>query len=427
MKVCIVTFGCKVNQYDSEAVLEMLTEEGYIKVNTIFEADIVIFNSCAVTAESVKKLKKSLNFVRNNNKNAIVVLMGCVPQAFPEFRDSFKNVDIFIGNSNKNKIGEILKNFIEQRKRIVCVEPFGSVSENFFVSEFSDRTRAFLKIEDGCNRFCSYCIIPYARGKIRSKPINEIISEVYTLAKNGYKEITFVGINLSSYGIDIGTNLDEILKMVALVPGIERIRLGSLEPDLVTEEFLIKLSENPKFCPQFHLSLQSGSNKILKSMHRLYTKEDYINITKKIAMLFKNSTITTDLIVGFPGESEEDFNDSIEMIKKIGFLKVHVFPYSARSGTLAAGMPNQIPKNVKLLRVKKAIAEAERQKGIILNNFIGKRLSVLYENTKQGKWYEGYTSNYILVKAVSDTDIRGKIIDTYIESCEKNYCIGKLN
>ena len=426
MNFYIVTFGCKVNQYDSEAVSALLVEAGYASVQTVFDADIVIFNSCAVTSESHRKLRKSLNFVKKNNKNAIIVIMGCIPQAFPKMEDCFKDVDIFIGNSNKNDLVDIIRNFIKNRERIVSIEPHKTELEDFSVSKFSERTRAFVKIEDGCNRFCSYCIIPYARGEIRSKPIDKILSEVRTFGKNSYKEVTFVGINLSSYGIDIGSRLCDVVKATTLIPEIRRIRLGSLEPDLVTEKFLINLAENHKFCPHFHISLQSGSNRILKSMKRRYTAEDYLNIVNKINKWFKSPTITTDLIVGFPGETQEDFNLSIKMLEKVGFLKVHVFPYSARSGTLAADMPDQIPKHLKLLRVKQAIAEAQRQTQKVLEKFLGENLPVLYEKSKNEAYYEGYTPNYILVKVKSEKDIRGEIIDTYIDKCENGYCIGRL-
>ncbi len=427
MKFCIITFGCKVNQYDSEAVSELLIKAGYDKVDNIFGADIVIFNSCAVTSESLRKLKKSLNFVKKNNINAILVIMGCVPQAFPKVENDFKDVDILIGNSNKNRLVDILQNFIKAHQKIISINSERADFSNFSISRFSERTRAFLKIEDGCNRFCSYCIIPYARGEITSKPIDEILCEVKKLGKNGYKEVTFVGINLSSFGIDIGLKLCDVVKAVSSVSDIKRIRLGSLEPDLVNEELLVNLSKNPKFCPQFHLALQSGSNRILKSMRRRYTREDYLDIVNKINRLFKNPTITTDLIVGFPGETEEDFKDSIKMIKKVGFLKAHVFPYSVRSGTLAADMPYQIPKDLKILRVKQAIAESQKQTKNVLTGFLGKCFPVLYESSQNDIYYEGYTPNYILVKVKSDKDIRGEIIDTYIDSCEDGYCIGHLS
>ena len=375
MKAFIITFGCKVNQYDSEVALTLLNKAGYGKAESIYNADIVIVNSCAVTQESVKKLKKSLNFVKKKNPNGIILLMGCVPQAFPESEGEFKNVDIFIGNSNKYNLVPIIEKFIKNRQRLVNVEKYNSGICSSLVHEFSKRTRAFIKIEDGCNRFCSYCIIPYARGRVRSKTIDNILFEVKGLADNGYKEINLVGINLSSYGLDLGTNLSDVINKISEIQGIERIRLGSLEPDLVTEKFLREISKNEKFCPQFHLSLQSGSNKILKAMHRLYTREDYINIVEKIRSMFKNATITTDLIVGFPGETENEFEESIDIIKKIKFLKIHIFPYSLRSGTVAAKMPGHIPKDIKNRRVKIAINEANNQTKLLLNNFLNKKLS----------------------------------------------------
>ncbi len=426
MKVSVVTFGCKVNQYDSESVLNLLTESGYTRAKSSKEADIVIFNSCAVTAESSRKLKKSLNSVKKVNRRAVIVMMGCLSQAFPGIEKDFEDVDIFLGNSNKNKVVSLISDYFKSKTRVISVAPSQACFPEVSISKFSDRTRAFIKIQDGCDRFCSYCIIPYARGRVRSRSVGGIVSEVERLAANGYKEVTLVGINLSSYGLDSGEKLDDLVGELALISGLERIRLGSLEPDLVTDEFLSNLSKNLKFCPQFHLSLQSGSNKVLKDMRRLYTREEYISLVERIRKLFRNSTITTDLIVGFPGETDQDFESSIKMLKMINFLKVHVFPYSAREGTLAAKMKNQISKDVKSERVKLAIQEANRQTDKILSSFVGSVFQVLYENAKENGIYEGYTQNYVLVKTKSIKNISGKIVSTRIKSYINGCCIGEI-
>lgn len=427
MKVYIITFGCKVNQYESEAILEMLIKNGYTKSDNLAESDIVILNSCTVTAESDRKLRQTIHKVKKLNPLCITVLIGCMPQAFPDKAEGFEDIDIIIGNSNKSELISYINNFIKSRKKIVNIVDYNSFDfSSLPIATFSDRTRAFLKIEDGCNKFCSYCIIPYSRGRVRSKPIKEIYEESATLAKNGYKEISLVGINLCAFGEDINSSLSEAIDIISKVSGIERIRLGSLEPDLLTDEFLIKLSKNKKFCPHFHLSIQSGSNKILKAMRRCYTREFYLEIVRKIRNIFCDATITTDMMVGFPGESDEDFDESLDIIRKVNFLKVHVFPYSVRPGTLAGNMKNQIPNDIKSLRVRIAINEANRQTKNILGEYIGKTVNVLYESAKGNVFYEGYTSNYILVRARSLFDVKGKILPTFINESFNDYCQGNI-
>lgn len=430
MKVYILTFGCKVNHYESDAIYQLLDKTEYIKSNNEQEADIIIFNSCAVTSESNRKLRQCINRIKKINPKCITMLIGCIPQAFPDRLDQFDDIDIILGNFNKNNLNIYLYEFLKDQQKIKIrdIKKYNQPNfEKFPLVCCSERTRAFLKIEDGCNRYCSYCIIPYARGSIRSKTISDIYFEAHQLAYNGYKEIVLVGINLASYGIDINSNLQKAVNVLCEIKGIERIRLGSLEPDMINDNMILEFYNlGKKFCHQFHLPLQSGSDKVLKSMRRRYSVSNYIEVVSKIRNKFEDAEITTDIMVGFPGESEEDFNKSLKIIKQVGFLKVHVFPYSPRPGTVAAQMKNQITKNIKSSRVKTIIKEGKRQSQIVLNKYIGKCVYVLYESRKQGDFFEGYTSNYLLVVSKSSDNIKGKILLTLIEKCEEEVCVGKI-
>ena len=425
MKFHIITFGCKVNQCESEDVHAAMVSAGFEFSDSIENTEFIIINSCTVTAESDRKVRQTINKIKRVNFGATIVLMGCMPQAEPSAPRKIVDADIIIGNTGKTLVPEIIKNYLKNQKRVVEVKPIKNMTEfeNTPVNYMQNRSRAFLKIEDGCNRFCSYCIIPYARGRVRSKSIEAISSDAKMLAQNGFQEIVLVGINLSSYGLDINSNLYDVVSAVA-ASGIPRVRLGSLEPDLMTDDLIKKLKTVPNFCPQFHLSLQSGSDKILKSMRRRYTRSDYIRLVEKLRKNFKNATFTTDIMVGFPGETELDLQDTLKIIEEVKFLKVHVFPYSKRPGTLAAEMANQISKNIKSERVKKVIEISEKMSNIVLGEFASQKMNVLYETCNKDGFYEGFTDNYILVKAKSDVDIRGKILETYLQSNGSNFCCG---
>ncbi len=425
MKFHIITFGCKVNQCESEDVHAAMVSAGFEFSDSIENTEFIIINSCTVTAESDRKVRQTINKIKRVNFGATIVLMGCMPQAEPSVPRKIVDADIIIGNTGKTLVPEIIKNYLKSKKRIIGIESIKNITnfENTPVNYMQNRSRAFLKIEDGCNRFCSYCIIPYARGRVRSKSIEAISSDAKMLAQNGFQEIVLVGINLSSYGLDINSNLYDAVSAVA-ASGIPRVRLGSLEPDLMTDDLIKKLKTVPNFCPQFHLSLQSGSDKILKSMRRRYTRSDYIRLVEKLRKNFKNATFTTDIMVGFPGETELDLQDTLKIIEEVKFLKVHVFPYSRRPGTLAAEMANQISKNIKSERVKKVIEISEKTSNIVLGEFASQKMNVLYETCNKDGFYEGFTDNYILVKAKSDVDIRGKILETYLQSNGSNFCCG---
>lgn len=422
----IITFGCKVNQCESENIKKSMTQSNFNFISEYERAKVVIINSCTVTGESDRKLRQMINRIKRVNKDCILILTGCMPQAEPDVARDMENVDIVVGNADKAFIPEILNNYLEEHKRIVKIDSIKNLVkfENVAVNHLQDRCRAFLKIQDGCNRFCSYCIIPYARGRVRSKPLDEIKKDIEIMAKNNYKEVVLVGINLSSYGMDLGCDLFDAVNTISKVPGIERIRLGSLEPDLMTDDLINKLSDEPKLCPQFHLSLQSGSDRVLKNMRRRYNRNEYLEVIRKLDTKFKNAVFTTDIMVGFPGETEEDFEDTLKIIDEAQFLKVHVFPYSPRPGTLAFSMRNQINGNVKSERVKKIIEKSEECSKIVLNKFLNDFDYVLYETIDKNGFYEGYTPNYIPVKSQCTEDIRGKIVRTYLSDIKENYIIG---
>lgn len=423
MKVFIFTLGCKVNQYESQAILESFIKNGFEKTNDLKESDVIIVNSCTVTAESDKKVRKILHKVKKENPKSIVVLTGCMPQAFPEKASAWPEADIIAGNANKNNIIDAVKKFINSQDKISRIENFLNTYDDFKIENFNDRTRAFVKIEDGCNRFCSYCIIPYSRGRVRSKNLENLKDEIENLAKNGYQEIVLVGINLSCYGQDIGKNLCDAIEVVASVEKIKRVRLGSLEPEQMDEHFIRRLAKIEKLCPQFHLSLQSGCDETLKRMNRHYATKEYEIIVQNLRNSFENASITTDVMVGFSGESDEEFLKSINFIEKIRFAKIHVFPYSVRPGTSAEKFKNQISPQVKNSRTKIMLTLAEKLNSEFLASQVNKIEEVLFERPI-GKFIEGYSKNYTPVLVKSDENLLGKIYNVKITSVKNNHCFG---
>lgn len=428
MKIFIITFGCKVNQYESQAILEKFFTAGCTKSASIKYADVIVVNSCTVTAESDKKVKKALHKIRKDNRAAVIVLTGCLPQAFPTQMEAINEADIILGNEGKTEILKYVQDFLNKKKKIVKIKDFAKDSkfESMQISSFSERTRAFLKIADGCNRFCSYCIIPYARGRVRSKPLEDVFLESKNLAQQGYKEIVLVGINLSAYGTDIGLNLCDAIEAVCAVEGIERVRLGSLEPECMDEATIERLSKQEKLCPQFHLSLQSGCNETLKRMNRHYTAEEYLKIVTNLRKYFKNAAITTDVMVGFAGETAQEFEESLNFVKKVEFAKVHVFAYSARNGTRAAEFENQVTATEKKKRSQIMIDETNKSKIKFLGSQVGRIEPVLYEKHDIDGFFEGYTKNYTLVKIKTHEDLHSKIILTRLTSAAPDFCWGEL-
>lgn len=427
MKASFYTLGCKVNQYESEAMAEQLIKNGYEIVENKENADVYIINSCTVTASGDQKTRQAVRKFKKNNPNACVVLTGCMPQAYPEKAKELYEADIVIGNKNNDELVDVLSDFFERKERLVNIELHDN-HDSFrgtLISDFKNRTRAFLKIQDGCNRFCTYCIIPTSRGRSRSKSIEDIKTELKSIASKGYKEVVLVGINLSSYGRDIGEKFTDAVKLACNTKGIERVRLGSLEPDHITDEVIEELAKFPNFCPQFHISLQSGCDNTLKNMNRHYTAEEYYNLCKKLRSSFDDATITTDIMVGFSLESDEDFEESLNFAKKIGFEKVHVFPYSVRTGTKAEKLP-QITKKVKEERAKKMTEACEEIRQNYLHSQIGKTLEVLVETTNKDGFYEGYTKNYTPVLVSCTEDMSSKIVKVKVTAVKGDYCIGEL-
>lgn len=427
MKAAIYTLGCKVNQYESQEMTEMLTKNGYLVVDSKEEADVYIVNSCTVTAESNRKTRQAVRKFKSAHPNAVVVMTGCVPQAFPEEALAVNEADIILGNKNNSKLISALNKWFNEHQTIRNISQHENDEkyEGTIITEFSGHTRAFMKIQDGCNRFCSYCAIPYARGRSRSKSIEDIKTELKSLADSGFKEVVFVGINLSAYGRDIGLALTDAVNAAENTDGIERIRLGSLEPDHISDEMIESFAACSKFCPQFHISLQSGCDTVLKRMNRHYNSEEYASLVYKLRNAFEDTSITTDIITGFPGETEEEFEATVEFAKKIKFEKVHVFPYSIREGTRAAKMDGQLSNSVKSERAAKLSAVCEDLRKDMFADAKGKVFSVLFEAPKNG-FQCGYTKNYAPVVVKSDKKLTGQILDVKITDCTEEHCIGEL-
>ncbi len=429
MNFNIITLGCKVNQYESQAMREDLLKNGFELAEPNTPADITVVNSCTVTSVSDAKNRKLINKIRRENPDGIIVLTGCMPQAFPDKQENFENCDIVLGNAKRAELVPAICEYIENHMKNVFISPHPVKNEQFedlSISSLGEHTRAFIKIEDGCNRFCSYCIIPFARGRVRSKSLEALKAEVKRIADNGYREVVLVGINLSAYGQDEGLNLADAVECVCAQDGIERVRLGSVEPEQMDEPMIKRLAAQPKFCPQFHLSLQSGCDNTLKEMNRHYDTAEYSKIVSNIRKTFDNSSITTDVMVGFAGETEEDFKASMDFVKQTGFAKVHVFPYSRRKGTVADKAPNQIAPNIKEQRAKEMGELVAKSRAEFLRTQVGMTESVLIERLRHG-YLEGYTKNYTPVHIISDNDnLCGQIVNVKITSAEDDFCVGTI-
>jgi len=428
MKVSVITLGCKVNQYESQAMLSQLVTAGFTACDSEEESDVVLINSCTVTAMSDHKVRQTLHRARRKNPTAVVVLTGCMPQAFPEAAEGLHDADIVLGNSNRSSLLPDILKYQSSRQRIVDIVPHEKKTgfESLSVNNFFERTRAFIKIEDGCNRFCSYCIIPYARGRVRSKPIEELKNEIREIAANGYREIVLTGINLSAYGQDIGLHLCDAVEAACAPDSVERVRLGSLEPEQLSEPVIARLSRQKKLCPQFHLSLQSGCDETLRRMNRHYDTQEYRTIVKNLRAAFTNAAITTDMMVGFPGETEEEFQKSLAFAKEIGFAKVHVFAYSRRPGTAANDSPDQVVQAVKEQRSHLLIEATQETKQAFFQKQVGLTESILFERECAKGVYEGYTNNYTPVKASSGKNLCGQIISARITEALSDFCIAEI-
>lgn len=428
------TLGCKVNQYETQAMMKLMASSGY-ETGEYLPGDpdigdgIIVINSCTVTGESDRKLRQLLRRCRRENPRAVLVLTGCMPQAFPTVAESFVEADVILGNAARSSLPGQIHKFLTLGQRIVDIPEHGKTFESLPIDEFQGRTRAFIKIEDGCNRFCSYCIIPYARGRVRSKPLEELAAETRSLAEKGYREVVLVGINLNAYGQEWGGNLCEAVETVAAVDTIDRVRLGSLEPDAMTADVIRRLACQPKLCPQFHLALQSGCDETLRRMNRHYSTEEFETACRELHRFFPGCALTTDIMVGFPGEDEKEFARSLSFVEKIGFAKVHVFSYSPRPGTPAAKAPHQVTGVEKARRSRQMIAVCEKQRDAYLASQIGTKTDVLLETRRQDDYIEGYTPHYIPVKVKLDGHTEytpGQLVSVRLISAEDGTCIGSI-
>lgn len=427
MRAAFYTLGCKVNQYETQIMIQQFSAYGYDIVDSSDTADVYVINSCTVTTSGDKKTRQIIHRMKRNNPGAVIAMTGCFPQAFPEEAQKMEDVDVLVGAGEKKKVLEYVNQYLKDRKRVVRITPHtkGEGFEEMRADRFLERTRAFIKIQDGCERYCSYCIIPYARGFNRSKPLEDLKTELYDLSAKGYKEVVLVGIDLSSYGKDIGCHLVDAVTLACTTEGIERVRLGSLEPLMLTDKNLEILAGLPGFCPQFHLSLQSGCDATLKRMNRHYDTAFYRELVARIRSKFENPTITTDIVVGFPGETEEEFEQSLAFAKEIGFAKVHVFAYSVRPGTRAAKMPDQLTNRQKEERSHRMAAVTEQSRKEFLRSQVGMTESVLFETERIDGMQHGYTPNYTPVCVRSQRELCGEIHRVKITEATDDYCIGE--
>lgn len=420
MKVGICSLGCKVNIYESELVTNILKNNNYTVVDFEDKADIYIINTCSVTNESDKKSRKMINRAKKNNPAAIIIVMGCYSQVNAEDID----VDIVLGNKDKSKIVQIIEEYIKTKQKKKIIYDLTKVDfEKMEITNFDSHTRAFVKIQDGCNAFCSYCIIPYVRGRVRSKDPEDVIKEVTTLVEKGYKEIVLTGIHTGRYGTDINTTLEELLNKLVNIPNIYRIRLSSIEINEITPGIKELLKENKVMAKHLHIPLQSGSNKILKLMNRRYNKEEFLSMVDNLRDI-PDISLTTDLIVGFPNEDEEEFNETIDTLKKIGFTKIHTFPYSKRKGTPAAIMDNQVSPEEKKKRVHRILDLSNRYEHNFYESKIGKIYDGVVEVHSNGTTIV-HTSNFIPV-IINDIVEEGTIVDVKIEKVEDLKVYGRL-
>ena len=414
MRVCFYTLGCKVNLNETGALEQMFRSAGFTIVPEWEEADVFVVNSCTVTNFGDQKSRKWLRRAKRENPGAVTVLTGCYPQAFPEEAARFLEADLVCGNGDRKAILENVMKLLDGHERIVAIAPHarGERFEELPVERFETHTRAFIKVEDGCNRQCAYCVIPRARGPVRSRAEESILNELHQLAAAGYREVVLSAISLPSYGLDTGTNLVELVEHCAQVEGIERIRLGSLDPDMLTPEYIARLAAVDKLCPQFHLSLQSGCTATLRRMRRVYTAEQYAEVVENIRSAYGDRPVsfTTDCICGFPGETEADFEESRAFLKKIGFLKVHVFPYSRRSGTPAYDFPGQIHERDKQERSRAMNAAAEAIRKEVLAGYEGMEDDVLLETPLSETLFTGYTRLYVPVVVSAPGHASGEIV-----------------
>ena len=431
MRVTFYTLGCKVNQNETGALAQLFEENGYTVVPYEEGADVYIVNSCTVTNFGDQKSRKWLRRAKRENPGAVTVLTGCYPQAFPEEAAKITEADVVTGSGNRHAIlADVQKVLDGEQTRVVDIRPHekGEQFEELPMDKFAEHTRAFVKVEDGCNRRCAYCVIPRARGPVRSRDEASVLEELRRLAEAGYKEVVLTAISLPSYGTDSGTSLVELIEKAAEVPGIERIRLGSLDPDMLHAEDIRRMAAVKKLCPQFHLSLQSGCDKTLRTMRRPYTTAQYADIAAQLRQAFgaENVSFTTDVIVGFPGETEEDFEASMDFVTGMRFLKVHVFPYSRREGTAAFDFPDQLPEHEKEARSHRMTAAVEEVRAAEVAAMQGRTASVLLETPLSNTLFTGYTKQYLPVLVSAPGHKTGDIVEVVLGAWDGKRCRAEL-
>ena len=428
-KVAAFTLGCKVNQYETEAVLEQFLKNGFEIAEFSDFADIYIINTCTVTSLGDRKSRQMIRRAKQINPDAVLAVMGCYAQTAPDDILKIPEVDLVMGTSKRAKAFEEIMETYKNHKRKNLVEDIFKVKEfeELSITHIENKSRAFLKVQEGCNRFCTYCIIPFARGNLRSRSLENSVSEARRLAGEGFSEIVLVGIHLASYGIEKGTPLLlELIKKISEADGIERIRLGSLEPLIFDDDFTKECAQIPKLCKHFHLSLQSGCTETLKRMNRRYTAEEYAVALERIRALMPDAAITTDIMVGFPGETDEEFEETLAFVEKIRLADAHIFKYSQRKGTKAAAFPNQVDPKIKEERSKKLILLCEKLRNEYVSTFLEKEIKVLFEQETEEGIYEGKTENYITIRVKSDADISGKILTVKTENQKNDVLYGTL-
>ena len=416
MKAALHNLGCKVNAYETEAMQQILEEAGYEIVPFSEYADVYVINTCSVTNMADRKSRQMLHRAKKQNPDAIVVGAGCYVQTKEAQALVDESIDIVIGNNKKHELVPLLREYEASHRKTACVADINhekQAYEELSLSRTAEHTRAFIKVQDGCNQFCTYCIIPFARGRVRSRELSDVLQEIRTLAKSGYREVVLTGIHLSSYGVDNGESLLHLIEAVHELEGIERIRLGSLEPRIVTDAFAKRLSELPKICPHFHLSLQSGCDTVLSRMNRRYDTAEYEAGCALLRRYFEHPAITTDVIVGFPGETDEEFEMTERYLERIHFYEMHIFQYSRREGTKAAAMPDQVPEAVKKERSEKLLALGHKMSEEFRRYYLGRQVTALLEEEflYDGKrYYTGYTKEYVKVAVETKKDLSNTFV-----------------
>ena len=428
-KVKFSTLGCKVNQYETEAMAELFVKKGY-EITDDYNCDVFVLNTCTVTNLSDRKSRQQISKIRSENSNAVIAVVGCYSQVSPDEIENIQGVNVILGTKYRKEIVELCELAKSSNKIINKVENIGKNKEfeELTINTEHSMTRAYIKIQEGCSQFCSYCIIPYARGPIRSRNIRDIVLEAKRLADNGFKEIVLTGIHVASYGKDFENKdigLIDVIEDISNIDKIKRIRLSSLEPRIVDKKFLDRLSQVEQFCDHFHLSLQSGSDSILQSMNRKYDTHLYERTINLIREYYPNAAITTDIIVGFPGETDEDFEQTLNFVDKIKFSKIHVFKYSNRKGTVASKMKNQIPGLVKKERSQRLIEKSKYYTDKFLDNMLNQPIKVLFESKNDNGFIKGYTTNYIRVKRQYNPNLSNKIIDVVCDRRENEELVCK--